>query len=128
MYLVFLQEEIALINQGGVENVVNNDLSSLYAAFQASKNVVKKEDLPAEPVEPSIPMVNPEVQDAQVMGGSGASLASKTLENVGSSDAVQAALAQLPKEYQEMVKAQLKNMQIPGSQGQVPGATTEKKN
>jgi len=118
--LTYFQDEIASINQGKANNAASKELASLYEAFNSSKKTVETKNLSAEPVEPVHPVVNPVVQnnvDADSIP------LPQTAGGVNSLATIQAALSQLPKEYQEMIKSSFKNTQDSSSAGQTPGAT-----
>ncbi len=120
--LTYFQEEIASVNQGKADNLASKELTSLYEAYESGKKVIENKKLSAVRVEPTQPTVNQETQDAQVTGDVSATLLPQTAEGINSSAAIQAALSQLPKEYQEVVKSRLQNMQGSSSVGQTPGA------
>jgi len=121
--LTYFQEEIASIDQGKAGNVASKELTSLYEAYESGKKVIENKKLSAAPVEPAQPTVNQEAQDTQVTGDVNAILLPQTAGGTDSSATVQAALSQLPKEYQEMIKSKLQNMQGSSNVGQTPGAT-----
>jgi hypothetical protein len=118
--LTYFQEEIASIKQGKADNAAaSKGLSSLYEAFKSSKNIVRNKDLSTGLVAGSAqPMVNQKVQDAV---NANSILLPQTAGGVDSSAAAQAVISQLPKEYREMFKSKIQNMQGSSSVGQAPG-------
>ena len=110
--LIYSYEEVASVNPSGVNNAPSKELSSLYEAFNSSKNVVANKDQPAEPavsVALAQPAVNADSVSVPGMPGS-----------VSASTTVQEVISKLPKEYQEMFKKNLE-MQGSGSTNQVSG-------
>jgi len=119
--LTFFQDEISSVSQGKAENLANKELTSLYEAYESGKKVIENKNLLTVPAESMQSMVNQEVQDTRVTENVNPAALPQVAGAVNSSAQMQAALAQLPKEYQEMLKSRLQNMQDAGSAGQTPG-------
>lgn len=114
--LTYFKDEIASVKQKSTANVASKELTSLYEAFQSSKNVVENKDLSVEPIE----LVQ---SDIGVESQPNMDVAAQSKGDTSAST-MQAALAQLPKEYQEMVKSNLKNMSTSDGAGQAPSANS----
>ena len=117
--LTYFQEEVASIQQGDLDNLARKEVASLYEAFKANKKSVEDTKFPASPSGLAESAVNQKAQDTVNVNSI---LLSKTPGGVNPSAAMQEALSQLPKEYQDLVKANLQNVQGAGTPGQVPGA------
>jgi len=118
--LTYFQEEITSIKQGKADNAAaSKGLSSLYEAFKSGKNIVRNKDLSTGLVAGSAqPMVNQKVQDTV---NANSILLPQTAGGVDSLAAAQAVISQLPKEYREMFKSKIQNMQGSSNAGQAPG-------
>lgn len=120
--LTYFQEEVASINQDRANNAANKELISLYESFKSGKKVLEDKNLPIVPVESAQPIVNSKAQDAvnadpippaEIAGGA----------NLPAT--VQAAISQLPKGYQDMVKSRLQNLQDSDNIGRTSGVPPE---
>jgi mRNA-degrading endonuclease RelE of RelBE toxin-antitoxin system len=114
--LTYFPEEIVSINQGRANNVASKELFPIYETFNSGNKVSGNKNPPVASVKSAQPIVNPEAQDV-------ANVNSLPLLDIAgganSSATVQAALSQLPKEYQDMIKSRLQNMQGSGNADQV---------
>ncbi|MDD5097375.1 MAG: hypothetical protein PHU59_02650 [Candidatus Omnitrophica bacterium] len=101
--VTYFQDEIASINQGNVSNAASKELTSLYEAFNASKNAVEDKGQLNEPAgltQPAQPAVN---ENSILLPG--------LEKSQDPSTTVQAAVSQLPKQYQDLIKSKLQSMQ-----------------
>jgi hypothetical protein len=101
--VAYFQDEIASINQGNVSNTASKELTSLYEAFNASKNAVEDKGQPDEPsglTQPAQPAVN---ENSPPLSG--------LEKSQDPSTTVQAAVSQLPKQYQDLIKSKLQSIQ-----------------